>query len=119
MPFVKGDPRINRAGKKPGTQDKKWQNIQAIWDLFMKEYPNLKASERATHMLTIFRLHFDRAIAQLPKDQSDSVMNANKMMEQLKELEAQTLEQFKSRTGKTSVADGKAEVQVKPSTTGS
>jgi len=88
MPFVKGDPRINRAGKKPGTVDKKWQNIQAIWQMFMEEYPKLQSNEKAKYMLDIFKLHFERAIAQLPKDSQESVTNANKLMAEMKDLEA-------------------------------
>jgi|SRR5579859_245995 len=87
----------NPAGKPKGTKDKKWQSIQAIWDMFIEEYPKLRSNEKAKYMLEIFKLHFERAIAQLPKDQTDSILNANKMMEQLKDLEAETLDRFKSK----------------------
>jgi|ERR1700690_879089 len=96
---VSGNPK----GKPKGTKDKKWQNIQAIWDLFIKEYPKLRANERAKYMLDIFKLHFERAIAQLPKETNDSVLSAQKMLDVLKDLEAKNGD--RSRGDTSSVAD--------------
>jgi hypothetical protein len=78
----------NPAGKPKGTVDKKWQSAQAIWQMFMKEYPKLRSNEKAKYMLDIFKMHFERAIAQLPKDSQESVTNANKLMAEMKDLEA-------------------------------
>ncbi len=99
----------NPAGKKPGTKDKKWQNIQAIWDMFIKEYPKLRSNEKARYMLEIFKMHFERAIAQLPKDQNESVLSANKLMEEMKNLEAK-FGNGNQRADSPSVADRKTEI---------
>ncbi len=95
----------NPAGKPKGTKDKKWQNIQAIWDMFIEEYPKLRSNEKARYMLEIFKLHFERAIAQLPKDQNDSINSANKLMEELKQLEAQFGQRDGTKSDTNSVAD--------------
>lgn len=98
----------NPAGKPKGTVDKKWQSIQAIWNMFIAEYPKLKPNEKSRYMLEIFKLHFERAIAQLPKETNDSVMSAQKMLDVLKDLEAKNGNGSRSNT--PSMADRKAEV---------
>jgi hypothetical protein len=65
--------------------------------MLQDEFDKLTPAQRAHYAFEAFRLHFDRAIAQLPKDQQDSVTSANKMLEQLKQLEA---EMGKSREAK-------------------
>jgi hypothetical protein len=88
MSFVPNDPRINRAGRPKGAKDQKWKNIEAIWEMLMKEWDKLTPNERAKYSMDVFKLHFERAIAQLPKDQNDSVKNAETMLAMLRGLEA-------------------------------
>ena len=63
----------------------------------------------------MFKLHFDRAIASIPKDANESLTNANSLMAELKALEDQTLNGFQQRSepkgSKDGVADGTAKVQ--------
>ena len=87
MPFKPGQSG-NPAGKPKGTKDKKWQSIQAMWDMFMAEYDKLTPAQRAHYSFETVKMHFERAIAQLPKESSDSLTNANKLMEEMKALEA-------------------------------
>jgi hypothetical protein len=75
MPFKKGQSG-NPAGKKKGTKDKKWAHIATFWKLFLNEWPNLKAEERASYAFQGFKMHFDRAMANLPLTQDDSKENA-------------------------------------------
>ena|SRR5260221_11209560 len=74
-------------GRPVGSRDEKWKSIQAMWDLFIADFELLTPAQRAHYSFEMVRLHFERAIAQLPKDQSDSLTNANKLMEDLKALE--------------------------------
>jgi hypothetical protein len=76
--------------------------------MFIEEYPKLRPNEKARYMLDIFRLHFERAIAQLPKDSSDSVMNANKMLAELKALEERTLGNKRDGSNQAGMDTGKA-----------
>lgn len=87
MPFVKGDPRINRAGRAKGAKDQKWKSIQFFWDKLEKEFDALSPAQRAHYAFEGFKLHFERAIAQIPRDQSDSVMNAKNMLAELQAIE--------------------------------
>jgi hypothetical protein len=66
----------NPAGKKPGTKDKKWAHIQTFWNMLMETWDDLEPTDRAKYAFEGFKLHFDRAIANLPKDQQDSLKNA-------------------------------------------
>lgn len=78
----------NPAGKPKGCKDKKWQSIQAMWDMFMKEYDHLTPAQRAHYSFETVKMHFERAIAQIPKEQSDSVKNAGELLDLLKGLES-------------------------------
>lgn len=80
----------NPAGKPKGCKDKKWQSIQAMWDMFMKEYDKLTPAQRAHYSFETVKMHFERAIAQIPKEQSDSVKNAGELLDLLKGLETKT-----------------------------
>lgn len=87
MPFVPNDPRINRLGRKKGSKDRKWQSLQAMWDMLMKEWNYLTPQQRAHYSFETVKMHFERSIAQLPKDASDSLTNANRLLEEIKALE--------------------------------
>ena len=97
MPIKPGDPLINRKGRPVGSKDEKWKSAQAIWDLLQAEWNQLTPNQRAGYAMDVFKLHFERAIAQLPKNQNDSLNSANKLMDELKALEAETLERFKNK----------------------
>lgn len=113
MPFVPNDPRINRTGRKPGSKDRKWQSAQAIWDLLMKEWHKLTPNERARYSMDVFKMHFERAISQMPKEASDSVSNASKLLEELKALESKAGRSTDVETGvKAKVVDGSASPSV-------
>lgn len=86
----------NPNGRPLGAKDQKWKSIQAMWDLFMAEYDKLTPAQRAHYAFETVKMHFERAIAQLPKDSNESVLRANEMMEVLKELEKRD-----ARTGTT------------------
>lgn len=79
---------IGKLGGRPvGSKDEKWKSIQAMWDMFMAEYDKLTPAQRAHYAFETVKMHFERAIAQLPKDQNESVLRANEMLEVLKDLE--------------------------------
>jgi hypothetical protein len=111
-PGVSGNPK----GRPVGSKDQKWKSAQAIWDLLQAEWANLTPNQRAGYAMDVFKMHFERAIAQLPKDSNDSLTSANKLMDELKQLEAETLERF---TNKGRMANGTSEVQTKPPAKGS
>lgn len=116
MPKFQPGQSGNPAGKPKGSKDQKWKSAQAIWDLLQAEWDSLTPNQRAGYAMDVFKLHFERAISQLPKDSNDSLNSANKLMDELKQLEAETLERFKN---KGRVDNGASEVQAKPPSAGS
>jgi len=95
-------------GRPVGSKDEKWKSIQAMWDLFMADFDLLTPAQRAHYSFEMVRLHFERAIAQLPKNQSDSLTNANKLMEDLKALEQSFV------NGRRDTTDSKASLADRP-----
>ena len=105
--FIKGQ-IANPAGRPKGSKDEKWKSIQAMWDMLIAEFDKLTPAQRAHYSFEMVKLHFERAIAQLPKNQSESLTNANKLMEELKALEASTLGSI--RQDSAGMADRKTEI---------
>jgi hypothetical protein len=114
--FKKGEIN-NPKGRPVGSKDQKWKSIQAMWDLFMAEYDQLTPNQRAHYAFETVKMHFERAIAQLPKEQEDSVLSAQKMLDVLKDLEAKN--DRRSTGNPSSVADRPSTVQTEPTAKGS
>jgi hypothetical protein len=60
MPFAKGDPNINRAGRPTGSTEKRWNNLQNWYEMMMEGWDDMKGREKFEGAMTGMRMILEK-----------------------------------------------------------
>lgn len=81
--------KIGNAGKQKGTLDHKWYSVMHWYNELRKDWDKLTPNQRASYSIELMKM-LSAKMKSMPIDPDESKLNADEMMDQLKQIESRT-----------------------------